>query len=252
MARIELRNVNVDFPVYSVNSRSLKKQFLRLATGGTVTKGENQYIHIQALSNISLSLQHGDKVGLIGHNGAGKSTLLRLLAKIYEPTAGKCLIEGNVSPILNFIDGVENEFTGYENIMHRGIILGFTRKQIEKKIENIADLTGLGDYLHMPVRTYSTGMMVRLAFAVSTSIDPDIVLIDEVIGAGDAEFMKKAHEHLDSLLDQSSIVIIASHTNDLIRKFCNKAIVLEGGRVKYVGNVEDAIAISEIKNSHSA
>lgn len=242
MACIELRQVSVDFPIYNANSRSFKKKFLRLATGGTISSDANQRVIVRALKEINLSLQHGDRVGLIGHNGSGKSTLLRLLAKIYEPSAGNLHIEGHVSPMLDLMQGIELEFTGYENIITRGLLLGLTRAQIQAQRDEIAELTGLGDYLFMPVRTYSSGMMVRLAFAISTSIKPEILLIDEIFGAGDADFMQKARARMVSLLDQSSIVIIASHANEIIREFCNKAVLLEGGVIKQFGPVNDVLA----------
>jgi ABC-2 type transport system ATP-binding protein len=241
MARIDLRNISVEFPVYNVSARSFKKRFLRLATGGNVSKDANQHVVVRSLNNINLSIQHGDRIGLIGHNGSGKSTLLRLLAKIYEPTSGNLHIEGKISPMLDLMQGIEAEFTGYENIIMRGTILGLNRKQINQQIDEIAALTGLGDYLSMPVRTYSSGMMVRLAFAISTSIKPEVLLIDEVFAAGDADFMEKARERMTSLLNQSSIVVIATHADDLIHEFCNKALLLESGRIKYFGPVAEAL-----------
>lgn len=241
MACIDLKQVSVDFPIFNVNSRSFKKKFLRLATGGAVSRDANQHMVVRALNDINLSLQHGDRVGLIGHNGSGKSTLLRLLAKIYEPSSGDIRIEGQVSPMLDLMQGIELEFTGYENIVTRGLLLGLTRQQINAQKDDIATLTGLGDYLHMPVRTYSSGMMVRLAFAISTSIKPEILLIDEIFGAGDADFMQKARMRMVSLLDQSSIVVIASHANEIIREFCNKAILMEGGIIKHIGPVDEVL-----------
>lgn len=241
MARIELKDVSVEFPVYNINARSFKKHFLKLATGGNVSRDANQHVVVRSLNDVSLSIQHGDRIGLIGHNGSGKSTMLRLLSKIYEPSYGKILIEGHISPMLDLMHGIESEFTGTENIVQRGIILGLTRKEIKSQIEEISELTGLGDYLSMPVRTYSSGMMVRLAFAISTSVRPDILLIDEVFGAGDANFMSKARERMISLLNQSSIVVMATHSDELIQEFCNKALLLEGGNVKYFGDVKQAL-----------
>jgi len=243
MAKIDLQQVVVSFPVYNINARSLKKQFLRAATGGTVVEDANQHVVVNALKNISFSLQDGDRVGLIGHNGSGKSTLLRLLAQIYEPTHGRMLTQGRVSPMLDIMHGIEAEFTGMENIVMRGTILGLTREQIKEKTASIAEFSGLGDYLSMPLRTYSSGMMVRLAFAISTSIEPDILLIDEVFGAGDAGFMEKARQKMISLLEQSNIVVMATHSDELIHEFCNKALLLENGQVKYLGSVEKALAI---------
>lgn len=243
MAKIELQSVSVEFPIYNLNARSFKKQFLRLATGGAVVEDANRHVVVNALNNINLTLEHGDQIGLIGHNGSGKSTLLRLLAGIYEPTHGDIKIDGNISPMLDLTHGIETEFSGFENIAMRGTLLGLTQQEIKEKTAEIVELTGLGDYLALPIRTYSSGMMVRLAFAISASIQPDILLIDEIFGAGDANFMQKARTKMISLLDQSSIVVLAAHADELIREFCNKAILLEGGKVKFFGETEEALRI---------
>jgi len=241
MAQIDLRSIFVEFPIFNVSARSIKKHFLKLATGGSIVKDANEHIIINALNNVSLTFKHGDRIGLIGHNGSGKSTLLRLLAKIYEPTRGQIKIDGHVSPMLDFGTGMEMEFTGYENIYTRGLLLGSTRKEIKQQIDEIADLTGLGDYLAMPVRTYSSGMKIRLAFAISTSIKPEILLIDEIFSAGDANFMQKARDRMISLLDQSSIVVMATHDDKLISELCTKALLLKEGRVEYFGSIEKAL-----------
>ncbi len=243
MARIELRNVSVEFPVYNLSARSFKKNFIRLATGGNISKDANDHVVVQSLSEASCVLEHGDRIGLIGHNGAGKTTLLRLLAGIYEPTTGSINIHGKISPLLNLMHGIESECTGYENIYIRGALLGMTRAEIRQQVNSIAEWTELGGYLSMPVRTYSQGMMVRLAFGISTSLVPDILLIDEVFGAGDASFMTKARERMTSLVYQSNIVAIATHSDELIHEFCNKALLLEGGKIKYFGDVKTAFAI---------
>jgi ABC-type polysaccharide/polyol phosphate transport system ATPase subunit len=243
MARIDLRNVSIDFPIYDVSTRSLKKSFLRLATGGAVVQDDHQHVIVKALKNISLTIKDGDRVGLIGHNGSGKSTFLRLLAKIYEPTGGDIRIDGHISPLLNVMQGIEGEFTGYENIITRGTLMGLSRKQIDQHIAEIAELTGLGDYLAMPIRTYSSGMQVRLGFAISTAIKPDILVIDEVFGAGDADFMAKAKAKMASLLECSSIVVMASHSDELIKSFCNKVLLLKGGTVKFFGGVEEGMRL---------
>lgn len=241
MASITLDSVSVDFPIYNLSSRSLKKTFLRLTTGGTLSNDAHKCVVVKALDNITLNIEHGDRVGLIGHNGAGKSTLLRVLAKIYEPTAGSIYFDGKVSPLLDVMLGINPESTGYENIILRGLLLGLTRKEINAKAQEIADFTELGDYLSVPIRTYSSGMLLRLAFGVATSISPEILLMDEAIGAGDAAFLNKAQKKLDSLIEQSSIVIIASHSASVIKKICNKAILLEAGKLKYFGPVDEAL-----------
>ena len=243
MARIDLQNVSIEFPVYNINARSFKKRFLRLATGGAVVEDANQHVVVSALKNLTFSAKDGDRIGLVGHNGSGKSTLLRLLSKIYEPTSGNINISGNISPMLDIMHGIEAEFTGYENIHTRGTILGLSRGQINQRIKEIAEFSGLGDYLAMPIRTYSSGMRVRLAFAISTSIKPDILLIDEVFGTGDADFMEKARTRMTSLLQQSSIVVMATHSDELIEEFCNKALLLDGGKLKFFGPAQEALEI---------
>ena len=243
MAKIDLHKVSVEFPVYSSNALSFKKRFIRLATGGAVLQDANHHVVVRALSDVSLNLQHGDRVGLVGHNGSGKSTLLKLLANIYEPTQGTLSVDGKVSSLLNLMEGIEGEFTGYENIMLRGTLMGLTKLQIKARIDEISEFTGLGDYLAMPTRTYSAGMMVRLAFAISASIQPEILLIDEVFGVGDASFIEKAKTKMLSLLNESSIVVMATHTNELIREICNKALLLEGGRIKHFGTVDEVLAL---------
>jgi len=248
MAQINLRSIFVEFPIFNVNARSLKKHLIKLATGGSIVKDANEHVIIKALNNVSFTIQHGERVGLIGHNGSGKSTLLRLLSGIYEPSQGNIHVQGHVSPLLDFATGMEAEFTGYENIYTRGFLSGLTRKEIKDKIDDIAQLTGLGDYLAMPVRTYSSGMKIRLAFAISTSIKPEILLIDEVFGAGDANFMEIARQRMISLVNQSSIVVMATHADYLIREFCNKALLLEAGKIKFFGDVAQALAIYHGEN----
>lgn len=243
MAKINLKQATVEFPIYNINARSFKKQFIRAATGGNVAEDANEHIVVKALQNITLSLADGDRIGLIGHNGSGKSTFLRLLAQIYEPTYGQISVQGHISPMLDLMHGIEVELTGHENIISRGLILGLTRQQIKTKIDEIGEFSGLGDYLAMPLRTYSSGMMVRLAFAITTSIDPEILLIDEIFGAGDADFMQRARHKMVSLLNQSSIVVMATHADDLIKEFCNKTLLLEGGKIKYFGPTEEGLDI---------
>ena len=240
MAYIHLDKVSVEFPVYNVNALSFKKNFIRMATGGRVMQDANERVIVRSINEVSLQIHHGDRVGLIGHNGAGKSTFLRLLAGIYEPSSGDIHIEGKVSSMLDLMYGIEAECTGYENIYNRGLLLGLTKKQVNENMAEIAEFSSLGDYLNMPVRTYSSGMMVRLAFAISASIQPDILLIDEVFGAGDANFMEKARMKMVSLLNSSRIVVFASHAPQLIREFCNKVLVLDAGQVAYFGPIEEA------------
>jgi ABC-type polysaccharide/polyol phosphate transport system ATPase subunit len=238
MAQIKLDAVSIDFPIYHLNARSIRKSFLRL-TGGALRKEATHTVIVKALDKVSFIFEHGDRVGLIGHNGAGKSTLLRVLANIYEPTQGSIQVQGRISPLLNVMLGINPESTGYENILVRGLLLGLSQEEVQAKMQEIAEFTELGEYLSVPIRTYSTGMQLRLAFAVATCIKPDILLMDEMIEAGDAVFKKKAEGRLAEFIEQSSIMVLASHSNETIQKLCNKVVLLEKGQLKYFGPVKE-------------
>lgn len=241
MAAININNVIVEFPIYGVSSRSLKKHFLRVSTGGKLGAQDSSIVTVRALDGITLNIEHGDRVGLIGHNGAGKSTFLRLVSGIYEPVGGEIKIEGKVSALLDVMLGMDHESTGYENIILRGILNGMTRKQILERRDEIVEFTELGDYLSLPVRTYSSGMLLRLAFGIATSIMPEILVLDEVVGAGDAAFMAKAQQRFDAMIEASHIVILASHSIEVIKKICNKVIWLDAGKVKFIGDVDEGM-----------
>ena len=237
---IETHGAWVEFPIFDAKSRSLKKAFLGKA-GGTVRRNASNVVVVQALRDITLSLELGDRVGLVGHNGAGKSTLLRLLSGIYEPTRGSTTVTGRVAPVFDLGVGMDPEISGYENIIIRGLFLGQTRKQMQAKVDEIADFTELGDYLSKPLRTYSTGMRVRLAMGVVTSIDPEILLLDEGIGAVDAEFMKKAQSRLQRLVERSGILVFASHSNEFLAQLCKTAIWIDHGTIRMTGGIEDVV-----------
>jgi ABC-2 type transport system ATP-binding protein len=241
MTEIVLKNVSIEFPIYHASARSFKKHLIHLSTGGKLLNAASKTVVVKALDNVSLEIQHGDRVGLIGHNGAGKSTLLRVLSRIYEPTSGQLRMEGKASPLLDLMFGIEPESTGYENIVTRGMLLGLTRKEINERIPSIAEFTGLGDYLYMPTRTYSAGMQLRLAFGVATSIAPEILVLDEVVGTGDLNFLEKAKGRLNELIQKSSIVILATHSLDMIKDVCNKVILLKEGRLEFMGDVAEGI-----------
>lgn len=241
MASLILENVTVDFPIYG--AQKTFRSALRSATGGLIRReGTNQrHVTVRALENLTLTIKHGDRVGFIGHNGAGKSTLLRLCAGVYEPSHGRVLIEGRVSPLFNTSPGLDHDDTGYENIITCGLFLGMTREEIDKKTKDIEEFTELGEYLSLPTRTYSTGMLTRLGFAIATAIDPEILVLDEGLGAGDARFAEKAKKRVDALIQRASILILASHSDALIQSFCNRAILLQAGRVVEEGKVDDVI-----------
>ena len=237
---IETHNAWVEFPIFDAKTRSLKKTFLGKA-GGAIGRNESNVVVIEALRDITMSLELGDRVGLVGHNGAGKSTLLRLLSGIYEPTRGVASVTGRVAPVFDLGVGMDPEISGFENIIIRGLFLGQTRKQMLAKVDEIAEFTELGDYLSMPLRTYSTGMRVRLAMGVVTSIDPEILLLDEGIGAVDAEFLAKARTRLFELVERSGILVFASHSDEFLADLCDTAIWLEHGTVREHGPLREVL-----------
>jgi ABC-2 type transport system ATP-binding protein len=239
MVSIDIENAAVDFPIFDAKTRSLKKAVLGRA-GGKIGTGSRVPI-IEALRDITVSLRQGDRVALVGHNGAGKSTLLRLLSGIYEPTRGFAEVRGRVAPVFDLGVGMDPEISGLENIIVRGLFLGMTRKQMEGRIDDIADFTELGDFLRMPLRTYSTGMRIRLALGVVTSIDPEILILDEGIGAVDAAFLEKSKKRLGELVDRAGLLVFASHSDDFLRELCDTAIWMEHGRIRQQGGIEEIL-----------
>ncbi len=230
-AHIKAHDLCVEFPIYNTSNRSLKKQIIQAATGGRIAEDAKKHVVVRALEDIELDLKPGDRLGLVGHNGSGKSTLLRVLAGAYTPTSGVLDVEGKVASLLDIGLGMDGEASGYENIVIRGILMGMTKAQIEEKIQEIAEFTDLGDYLYMPMRTYSSGMSMRLGFAVSTSTDADIILMDEWLSVGDSAFAEKAAARMNDLLKRSSIMVLASHDMGMIERVCNTAIRLEHGKI---------------------
>lgn len=232
MAHISIRNLTVEFKVYGSNSRSLKKQILSQATGGRIAENADDTITVKALDNVSLEINNGDRIGLIGHNGSGKTTLLRTIAGIYKPTCGTIEIEGSIGALLDPAAGMDPEATGIENIYMRGYVLGMSKKEISEKVNEIAEFTELGKFLQLPVKTYSAGMFARLGFAVSTSIRPDILVIDEGIGAGDASFQEKISSRTAKIVDSVKILILASHAPNIIQNSCEYIIQIKNGAIE--------------------
>ena len=231
MARIVLENCSLDLPVYGTSNRSLKQMVLSAATGGRIASDSRKIAVVNALTGVSLNIKAGDRVGLIGHNGAGKTSLLRMLAGVYEPTQGRLRVEGSVTSLIDVTLGMDHEATGYDNILLRGLILGLSRKQIKAVTPDIEEFSELGEYLSMPVRAYSTGMVLRLAFSIVTCVHPDILLMDEWLSVGDAEFVSKAENRLQQMVDEANILVIASHNKSIISKLCNIQVKLAHGRV---------------------
>jgi lipopolysaccharide transport system ATP-binding protein len=230
MALISLKNVSVSFPIYGAGAASFKKTLAASVTGGRFGKETGVNV-VQALSDINIELKSGDRLGLIGHNGAGKSTLLRALAGVYEPSSGEFMREGTVASLIDPSLGIEPDATGIENIMLRGLVMGMSKREVDELTPGICEFSGLGEYVNMPVRTYSTGMMMRLAFSISTSIQADILLMDEWLSVGDADFTEKAEQRMKDVVAKSGILVLASHSPKLIAKECNRVIHLEHGRI---------------------
>jgi lipopolysaccharide transport system ATP-binding protein len=242
MANITFDQVSVDFPIYNASARSLKKRLFQVATGGQLGADQNGRVVVRALDNISLQLRDGDRIGLLGHNGAGKSTMLRLLSGVYEPSSGSAKISGEIGSLIDISFGIDAEASGRENIFLRGALLGLTKNEIKGKLEEIIDFSELGDFVDMPVRTYSTGMHMRLAFAVSTVIRPEILLMDEWLSVGDEGFKNKAEERLQNLVESTNILVVASHSRELVLTVCNRVLWLEHGKIKMDGGAEEVAA----------
>lgn len=239
MAKISLKNISLEYPIYSSGPRMFTKKLLSLASAGVISSNE-KYNFVKGLDSIDLELKSGDRLGIIGGNGAGKTTLLKTIAGIYCPTAGERKVIGQITTLISIGFGMDEESSGYENIILGGLALGFTKRNMEEKFADIEEFTELGNFLSMPIKTYSAGMRLRLAFAIATCIEPEILLIDEGIGAGDAEFYEKAKKRVQKFIKRASILILASHSDDLIKQFCNKAIYMGHGKILYSGDIKSA------------
>jgi len=222
MAHIELRNVCVKLPIYGAQNMNLKSRLLQLVTGR-----RPEIEAIEALRNITLSVRDGERVGIVGPNGAGKTTLLRVASGILTPTSGSVTIEGRVVSMLSSMLGVDPQFTGYENIIRRGVFLNLSPEEMQARVPEIAEFSGLGNRLRHPVRTYSSGMVARLAFSIATSADPDILIIDEGIGMADAEFAARATARFHEFIDRSRVLLIASHNEAFLAGICNRLVRLD-------------------------
>lgn len=238
---LQLKNVSVTFPIYQGGSRSLKKRILFSSSAGQIAKGSDDRITVDALRNVSLNLNAGDRVALIGNNGAGKTTLLRVMAEIYEPHAGWVRSQGRISPMFDIGLGIDTELNGLENIRLRGRILGLTKEQIDQQLDEIAEFSELGDHLLLPVRTYSSGMITRLTFAAATCFAPEILLMDEWIVAGDTAFVAKANVRANRFIANASILVLASHSTEICKQWCNKAVWMDRGTVREFGAIDNIL-----------
>lgn len=248
-ALIKVEDLSLELPIYGIHSRSLKKTLASMGTGSRLTRHAGNQIRVHALNNISFTLRDGDRLALVGHNGAGKTTLLRVLAGVFEPTIGAVTVEGRTAPLFDVTLGMNLDATGYENIQLRGLLLGLRPAEIAARVTEIAAFTELGDYLSLPVRTYSSGMLLRLGFAVATVIQPDVLLMDEWIAAVDAGFMQKAERRIHDVVERSSIIVLASHDLHLLCRMCNKMLILDRGSIRYFGSIDGAADLGFVKKT---
>jgi len=226
---ISVTGLTLRFPVYGVDAKSLKKHLARVTVGGRLGSSMAGATQVTALSDLNLELKAGDRLGLIGHNGSGKTTLLRALSGAYEPDEGQIEVQGRIAALLDLNLGIDPSATGLDNIRLRGRIAGLSSREIESRLDEIAQFTGLGPFLAMPLKTYSAGMQARLAFAAATAVEADVLLMDEWIAVGDSEFQQLAHKRLLKLVERAGILVLASHDLDLLRLYCNKVMRMEGG-----------------------
>lgn len=250
MAHIILDKASVELAIYNPRGRGLKQEILRRTVGGGLHNDRDRSIQVvRALSDVSFEARDGDRIGLVGGNGAGKTTLLRVLSRVYPPTGGHAQIEGRISSLIDLSMGMDPDATGYDNIEMRAVMLGLTPKQAEALVPDVEEFSELGEFLDLPIRTYSSGMMLRLAFAVSTAVHPDILILDEIIGVGDAAFAVRAEKRMHETIERSSIMFLASHSNETIKRFCNRTLWMNGGKLMMDGAPEEVL---EAYAGHSA
>jgi lipopolysaccharide transport system ATP-binding protein len=238
MTLISLENVSLEFVVRQHGRISFKEYLL---SGMFRRRTKDQFL-VKALNDINLSISEGERVGIIGHNGAGKSTMLKLMAGVYPPTEGRRSVHGHISSLFDIALGFEMDATGWENIQYRGYLLGETPRSIRSKMQPIADFSELGRFLDVPVRYYSAGMLVRLAFSISTSIEPDILIVDEVLSAGDMEFQAKARTRMKALIASARAVVIVSHDMSSLEQLCDRVLWLDHGTIRLIGPTKQVIA----------
>jgi len=245
MSRLYLKNANLRFPVLTSSSRSLRNSILSMGSVGRLHADVKGTFYVEGLKDICLSLQDGDTFGLIGPNGAGKTALLKLMSGIYEPTFGTVERDGIITTLFDIGLGMENDATGYENIFISACLRGALSEVNEDLAQEIIEFSGLEEFIHLPIRTYSAGMRTRLAFSISTAINPDILLIDEVFGAGDKDFVQKSQKKMADIMNAARILVFSSHNNQLVRSFCKKAAFVMKGQILKVGPVDEVIDFYE-------
>jgi lipopolysaccharide transport system ATP-binding protein len=253
MARITMDRVSLTFHVRQHQRTSFKEYIVKRMFRRSV----NPYVHVKALEDFTLDIPSGERLGVIGHNGAGKSTLLKVLAGIYPPTAGTLTVEGQISSLFDIALGFEADATGWENICFRGYLQGETPRSIRDKMQPIADFSELGEFLNTSVRHYSAGMRLRLAFSIATAIDPEVLLVDEVLSVGDKAFMDKASQRMKEMMDKAQLIVMVSHDLESIKKLCHRVVWMDHGRIRGIGRPADMVAAytawaDQVARSHAA
>ncbi|TPJ33173.1 ABC transporter ATP-binding protein [Mesorhizobium sp. B2-6-5] len=247
--QIRLESVNLHYASVGFRERSLKSMLASLAT---LNGGAKKIVDIHALKDISLGIGPGERVGLLGHNGAGKSTFLKMVAGLYPVSSGKRLVEGTVRSLFDLSLGFEPDATGRENILYRGLLLGLSPKFMRSIEDEVVAFADIGEFIDYPIKTYSAGMQVRLAFAISTAVGGDILLLDEVIGAGDANFMQKARKRILDLVEQAEILVLASHDFATLQSICSRGIVFHHGEIIFDGDIPTSISKYKMANGIAA
>lgn len=242
-AEIRLEDISVTFPLVRYQARQRWAKEEKGQTGGRIVRTERKVMRICALENINLVVSPGDRLGILGHNGAGKSTLLRVIIGVYPPSTGHVRVQGQIASMIDIHTGFDNVSSGLDNIRLRAMFMKVPKETVEAKLDEVAQFSGLGDYLNLPLATYSSGMRARLAFAIATGFEPRIVVMDEWLSAGDRAFRDKAEERMSAFVDQADMVVIASHSDQLLKRVCNRAIILDEGRIVFDGGVEEAIEL---------
>ncbi|GGZ25695.1 ABC transporter ATP-binding protein [Asticcacaulis endophyticus] len=243
MASIDVNGLTIDYPVYGVSARNIRSTVANLFLGGTILKNKSDTIFVESLANVSFSLKSGDRLGVIGENGAGKTTLLRAISGFLPPSRGSVTTKGSLASLINVGAGLDPDRTGRENAVIMSLILGARKKDLDAIIVDIIAFAELGAFFDMPVRAYSAGMILRLSFAVSTVIDPNILVLDEGILAGDQHFIGKARDRMDRIYRNTDIIVLSSHSMELIDSVCNKVLLLNRGKVAFLGDVKTGIQL---------
>jgi lipopolysaccharide transport system ATP-binding protein len=242
-SEITLTEVSITFPLARYQARQSWAKEESRKSGGKILRPTRGITQICALENVNLTIKTGDRLGILGHNGAGKSTLLRAIIGVYPPNHGAVRVEGRLASMIDIHTGFDNMSSGIDNIRLRAMFMNIPKELVEARLPEVAEFTGLGDYLDLPLATYSSGMRARLAFAIATGFDPEIIVMDEWLSAGDRTFREKAEARMSAFVDQADILVIASHSDLLLTRVCNRAIVLNSGHIVFDGPVEEAIEL---------